>query len=178
MTVKDKTATRARARALARQLLDNADAKGWFEALYSEAAGDAYIIPWADRTPNPHLVGWLTNNAVKGEGRRTLVIGCGLGDDAEVLAALGFDVTAFDISPTAIAWCRQRFPVSPVQYVVADLFNAPKAWEGGFDLVVEAYTLQVLPPEFRLLAMDAIARCVAPSGLLLVIARGRDECEA
>jgi len=44
----------------------------------------------------------------------------------------------------------------------------------AFDLVVEIYTLQVLPPELRHTAMDRLAGLVAPSGTLLVICRGRD----
>jgi len=35
--------------------------------------------------------------------RRALVVGSGLGDDAEHVASLGFDTLAFDVSPTAIA---------------------------------------------------------------------------
>ena len=41
----------------------------------------------------------------------------------------------------------------------------------------EAYTLQVLPPEVRHSAIERIASFVAPGGVLLVIARGRDNGE-
>ncbi|WP_313934260.1 MULTISPECIES: hypothetical protein [Nostocaceae] len=41
-----------------------------------------------------------------------------MGDDAEAPAKLGFEVTAFDISPTAISWCQQWFPDSSVNYVI------------------------------------------------------------
>jgi len=63
------------------------------------------------------------------------VVGCGLGDDAEALAQQGFQVTAFDISPTAIAWCEKRFPDSQVKYQVADLFALDPAWHHKFDFV-------------------------------------------
>ena len=61
-----------------------------------------------------------------------------------------------------------------MDYRVADLLHAPAEWSGAFDLVVECYTLQVLPPEARMVAVDALRRCVAPGGTLLVVARGRE----
>lgn len=56
----------------------------------------------------PSLVHWLVKNL--GEGLSAVVVGCGLGDDAEALAAAGFAVTAFDVSGSAIAWAKERFP--------------------------------------------------------------------
>jgi hypothetical protein len=65
-----------------------------------------------------------------------------------------------------------------VEYCVADLLQGLAAWCAGFDVGVESYTLQVLPPVLRRDAMAAIARFVKAHGLLLVIARGREESEA
>jgi SAM-dependent methyltransferase len=166
--------SRARARELAKTFLERGDAKGWFEALYAEAEGVAERIPWADLVPNPHLLSWLNENRARGEGRRALVVGCGLGDDAETLAARGFDVIAFDISTAAIDWCRRRYADSKVNYVAADLFELESEWRGAFDLVVEVNTLQVLPPELRPAAISAMVNYVTPGGYLLVIARGRE----
>ena len=166
--------SRARARELAKTFLDRGDAKGWFEPLYAEADGAAERIPWADLVPNPHLVSWMDENHAQVEGRRALVVGCGLGDDAELLAARGFDVTAFDISAAAIDWCRRRYADSKVNYVAADLFELHPEWRVAFHLVVEVNTLQVLPPELRPAAISAMVKCVTPGGSLLVIARGRE----
>lgn len=165
---------RARARDIARRHLASGDALGWFEALYARSAGDAAIIPWADLMPNPNVVTWLDHHQVIGAGREALKIGCGLGDDAEELARRGFSTTAFDISASAIAWCRRRYPGSPVAYVVEDLFRAPSEWRSKFDFVLESYTLQVLPPSFRRAAINHIAAFVAPYGTLLVVSRGRE----
>ena len=164
---------RAKARELAQEFLQRNDPLGWFEALYAQAEQDASGISWADLKPNPNLLAWLERKAITGGGKRALKIGCGLGDDAEELARRGFGVTAFDIAPSAIAWCLARFPHSPVAYHIADLFHAPSEWRGAFDLVLEAYTLQVLPSELRGKAMARIAEFVAPGGTLLVICRGR-----
>lgn len=158
--------------------LDRGDAFGWFDALYQQSAGNPDGIPWADLQPNPNLVEWLDREAVQGRGRKALVVGCGLGDDAEYLAAAGFDVAAFDISSTAIDWSRQRFPDSAVRYCVVDLFAPPDAWLGGFDFVLEAYTLQTLPPDLRADATATISKFLAPGGTLLIVSRGRDPSES
>jgi SAM-dependent methyltransferase len=164
---------RAQTRHLAASYLARGDATGWFEEFYRQAEGDAANVPWADLRPNPNVVEWLKANPVTEVGRRALVVGCGLGDDAEFLTSLGFHVTAFDISPSAIAWCRQRFPASAVNYEVGDLLAPSAQWRSAFDFVLEVYTLQVLPQEFRGTAFANLAEAVKPGGMLLVICRGR-----
>jgi hypothetical protein len=64
-----------------------------------------------------------------------------------------------------------------VDYRVADLFDAPGDWRRQFDLVVEAYTLQVLPSALRARAIGLIGEWVCVGGLLCVIARGRSESD-
>jgi SAM-dependent methyltransferase len=165
---------RSTARRLAQESLAKGDATGWFEALYTSAEGNASHIPWADLEVNPNLTDWLRSHLLDGKAKRALVVGCGLGDDAERFDSLGFAVTAFDISPTAVEWCQKRYGASNVNYCVADLLKPPAAWQGAFDFVFEAYTLQVLPPEVRGSAAACLRECVAPGGTLLVIARGRE----
>jgi SAM-dependent methyltransferase len=172
-----KEQARAKARQLAQEFAQRGDDTGWFEELYAQAQGNQQAIHWADLAVNPNLVEWLDRRTIGGAGKRALVVGCGLGDDAEELARRGFEVVAFDIAPTAIAWCRQRFPQSPVEYVVADVFDPPPGWQGSFDFILEAYTLQVLPAEVRSRAMTHIAGLLAQGGKLLVICRGRSAAD-
>ena len=167
---------RARARALAAASLGRGDAGGWFEELYRGAEGDASKIPWVDHRPNSHLVEWLERERVPGVGT-ALVVGCGLGDDAEELARRGFKVTAFDLSASAIEWCKRRFPQSVVEYVACDLSATPVVWHQAFGLVFEAFTLQAMPPEARTGGFAALARLVAPEGRLLVVTRAREADE-
>jgi SAM-dependent methyltransferase len=170
---------RARARELANDYLARGDSLGWFEHLYAEAfaasGGDMAKVPWADSEPNPNLIEWIKQNEL--DRVSALVVGCGLGDDAEYLAHQGFQVTAFDISKTAIAWCRQRFPESKVMYEAHDLFQAPENWKHCFQFIFEAYTLQVLPAELRRKAMSCIGDWVSLGGTLLAVARARDTGE-
>ena len=141
----------------------------WFERLSAAAEAGEAEVPWHRGGPNPFLEQWVRERSPEGDGRRALVIGTALGDDAELLAARGFAVTAFDVSPTAIDRARRRFPDSKVDYRVADLLELPAEWRGAFDLVAEAITVQSLPLSLRDEAIDAIASPVAPGGTLVVV---------
>lgn len=157
-------------RAIIDDALSRDDVTGWFEPLYERARGDATAVPWARQRPHGYLVTWLDQHVGRAGSGRAVVVGCGLGDDAEELARRGFDVTAFDVSETAIRWAQRRFPTSKVDYRVADLLALPEEWRGGFDLVVETRTVQSLPEPARDAAMRAIASLVAPGGQLLAVA--------
>jgi SAM-dependent methyltransferase len=161
-----------RARKLSQESLQRGEATGWFEPLYAAAGGDAQRVPWADEKPNRWLVEWLDRQTIDPKGNAAVVVGCGLGDDAQELSRRGYDVTAFDISPTAIDWAKRRFPESTVGYRVADLFELPASMEGTFDFVFEAYTIQALPAGVREVPIAAVAGLVAPGGELLAVMRG------
>ena len=167
-------ALQQKVKSLATESVENSDPSAWFEVLYAEANNDAAQVPWAKLTAHPYLKTWLESQKTHGVGKSALVIGCGLGDDAETFADLGFEVTAFDISPTAIAWAKQRFPNSPVNYLVGDIFDLNPAWKGKFDLVFECRNIQALPLTVRSEVIGAIAPLVSPGGTLLIITRLRD----
>ncbi len=169
---------RRRARQLAAQAAATGDPAGWFETLYAEAQAGTAVVPWDDGQPNPHLTEWAvtaTDRGILGPGRGALVVGCGLSDDPGFLAALGGQVTAFDVSATAVEQARRRFPGSPVTYQVADLLAPPPDWAGAFNLVAEIYTVQALYGPARAAAIAALPALVAPGGTLLVIARATDD---
>ncbi|MFI6902723.1 methyltransferase domain-containing protein [Nonomuraea sp. NPDC050394] len=164
------------ARRLAAESLAGGDATGWFEKLYAEAASGEAVVPWDSGTPHPLLVEWSQGSqGSSGDGRRAMVVGCGLGDDAEYVAGLGYATTAFDVSESAVKGARTRFPASAVDYSAADLLDLPGEWRGAFDLVVEIMTVQALPEDLHLGAIAAVRELVAPGGTLLVIASARDE---
>ena len=182
-----KEERRARARELAAEYDGRGDTLGWFEAFYKEAGDDNENIPWADLEPNSYFKEWAEKRGLKGEGRSALVVGCGLGDDAKYLSDLGFKVTAFDISPTAIDWATKLYGDAGINFQVADLFQPPSEWmntqagslraAGGFDFVLEIYTIQPLPLEMRPRVIDAIASFVKEDGTLVVVTRGRGDDE-
>ncbi len=169
---------------LAHESIAAGDPTGWFERLYAAAADGLTAVPWDRRAPSPLLVQWadeagLSGAAATKTGTATktetaLVVGCGLGDDAEFIASLGFRTVAFDISASAIQAARERFPHSGVTYCVADLMALPAGWRHAYDLVVESMTLQALPDPPRAAAIASLGPLVAPGGTLIVFARGRE----
>jgi SAM-dependent methyltransferase len=176
-TKETKELAREKIRQIAAEFQERGDHLGWFDAVYSEARGDIEDIPWADLEPNRFFKAWAEEHELKGNGRKAMVVGCGLGDDARYLAELGFDVTAFDISPTAIEWAKKLNVDGNIQFETADLFQPFRGWLGAFEFVLEVYTIQPLPMELRSKAIQAVASFVAPGGELVVICRGRDDDE-
>jgi 2-polyprenyl-3-methyl-5-hydroxy-6-metoxy-1,4-benzoquinol methylase len=168
---------RSRARELASQYIERGDPTGWFEALYREGASGVSEIPWDDRKANAHLIQCMDIFAPKVTGLKAIVVGCGLGDDAEEVAYWDFGVTAFDISQTAIEMAKKRFPHTRVDFLAVDLFHAPSIWRQKFDFVFESNTLQALPENLRPNAIRAVADLVKPGGDLLAIARAREESD-
>ena len=99
-----------------------------------------------------------------------LDLGCGHGGDAIWLATQGWDVTAVDVSQTALdrvaegAWAVSAAErVHPVRHDLAQTFPS-----GDFDLVAATYfhTPIAIP---RTEVLRRAARAVAPNGLLIVI---------
>ena len=127
-------------------------------------------MPWDRDEPHPLLEEWVDTGHLDGDGRRAVVVGCGLGADAEYLARRGFATTGFDIAPTAVRLAQDRHPGTRVDYRVEDLLDLPQHWDGAFDLVVEIFTLQALPDPPRTAAIGAVSRLVAPGGSLLAVA--------
>jgi SAM-dependent methyltransferase len=163
---------------LAEQAIAAGDPTAWFEKLYAAADAGQVEVPWDRQAPSPFLVQWAERRGLAGAAaERAVVVGCGLGDDAEYIAGLGYQTVAFDIAPSAIAAARRRFPSSAVDYRTANLLDPPAEWHRAFDLVVESLTLQALPDPPRRDAIPRVGDLVAPGGTLIVIARARDDGE-
>jgi SAM-dependent methyltransferase len=156
-------------RALVDEHLGSGDPTGWFEPLYVGAGNDADAVPWAGSAPHPYVTDWLDDPVATPSGTRAVVVGCGLGDDAAELARRGYEVTAFDVAPTAVAWAKRRFADLDITWRVEDVLALPEDLLGVFDLVVEVRTVQSLPGVVRDAAMDAIGRLAAPRGVVVVV---------
>jgi 2-polyprenyl-3-methyl-5-hydroxy-6-metoxy-1,4-benzoquinol methylase len=123
--------------------------------------------------PSPHMVAELTGWPVG----TALDAGCGTGADAVWLARQGWEVTAVDISPTAVGqaarFAADQAPdvAARITWVVADL----TAWEPPkqYDLVVSQYVHPgVAFHEF----VARLAHAVAPDGTLFVA--GHDHADS
>ncbi len=166
----DPDAAAAEARRLASESIAGGDPTGWFERLYTAAEQRRAEVPWDRGEANPLLAEWFAGRPDAAAGETALVVGSGLGDDAELVAARGFQTSAFDISPTAVRTAQQRHPGSSVSYRVANLLEPPPEWSEGFDLVIESMTVQSLPRALRDTATGRVRGLVADGGTLLVIA--------
>ncbi|MBN8689227.1 MAG: class I SAM-dependent methyltransferase [Armatimonadetes bacterium] len=162
---------RKHAARLANRARESSEPTRWFEELYAYAQGQSERVPWADLAPHPLLSEWAAGRSMQWEN--AAIVGCGLGDDAELISTIAKQVWAFDISSTAIDWAKERFPNSTVSYEVADLSKVDASKFGQFDLVVEVYTWQASPPEIRQEFIENTAKLVEPGGTLVAITRLR-----
>ncbi|MEA3434638.1 MAG: class I SAM-dependent methyltransferase [Campylobacterota bacterium] len=148
--------------------------ENFFETMYQNASDDLGSIPWATMSPNVYLLEYL-EEAEDVNGKRALVIGCGLGDDAVVLAKKGYATDAIDISSTAIEMAKKRFGESGVHFSVQDIFVLPEDFNEAYDFVYEGLTIQSLPREQRQLVVDIISGLVTEGGKLFVYAHGQED---
>ncbi|MEV6288165.1 class I SAM-dependent methyltransferase [Kribbella sp. NPDC051770] len=165
----------AASRLLAHEALDADNPTGWFEELYSAAADGRAVIPWDRGMAHPLLADWISTAQPDGTGKRALIVGAGTGWDAELIADLGYDTIAFDVSPTAVAAAQQAHPDSKAHYQVADLLDPPADWHRAFDLVIEIFTVQALPIAIQPEATHQVGEQVRPGGTLVVIAFARPD---
>lgn len=151
--------------------------RAWFEAVYARAGTDPAKVPWANLSAHPLTKSWICQQYHSLRGLNVLDIGCGLGDNAEIFAGHGAQVTAFDFVGEAVEWAKRRFPQTNVTYQMADLFDPPQNWLACFDLVHECYTLQALSVELLPKALGVLKSFLKPDGKLLIVARARAEDE-
>lgn len=168
---------RREGRRRADKLRDKFEAEGtplkWFEAIYNQAQGEAALVPWGHLEARFPLLDWIKRQDKTKLKGRALDIGTGLGDNAVVLADAGFDVTAFDISETAMKWAGERWQRDDIDWVVANLNDPPQSWFHAFDFVNETFTLQALKGDDRERGLEMLPNFVKPGGTLLIVARGR-----
>ncbi|MDP6869590.1 MAG: class I SAM-dependent methyltransferase [Candidatus Poseidoniaceae archaeon] len=147
---------------------DSENPLSWFETLYEHANGDNEWIPWSKGDVNPFLKEWINSEHQVGNA---LVVGCGLGEDAAYLTNMGWRVTAFDLSPSAIEWAKKIYSELNIDWQVADLTSPPEKWFNKFDLVVEVHILQAIPENIRINAAPNLAKFVSQDGHLICIGR-------
>jgi SAM-dependent methyltransferase len=160
------------ARQLIEHHLEAGRPTGWFEPLYARVGRNVARLPWHAGGAHPYLVDWLDDPVADVPGRRAIVVGCGLGDDAVEVARRGYEVTAIDIAPTALRRARRRARragVTPVTWREADVLSTPDDLVGAFDLVVEVHTVPWLPGVVRDAAMQAIGALAAPGGVVVAV---------
>ncbi|MHC4591373.1 MAG: class I SAM-dependent methyltransferase [Planctomycetota bacterium] len=113
---------------------------------------------------------WLIRSARRlvRPGSRALELGCGYGRNALHLAQLGFNVTAVDASPAAIAELEARARAEDVRLrtVCADLVDCSLG-RGRYDLIVAVTVLGLLDSDALETVAGRIMDALRPGGCLM-----------
>lgn len=107
---------------------------------------------------------------------KLLELGCGEGRDAFPLLNTGFDLVATDISPAAIQYCRNKFPVYADQFQVLDCVAG--TLDGKFDFIYAVAVLHMLVlDEDRNAFYTFIREHLLPDGIALICTMGDGKME-
>ncbi|WIX84837.1 class I SAM-dependent methyltransferase [Amycolatopsis sp. DG1A-15b] len=140
-------------------LFDDRSTSDWWDRFYTDRDRP---VPFFVSLPDENLDGWLRDGPLR--GGRALELGCGPGRNALRLAAAGYEVDAIDLSPTAIAWARERAGETPgVRFHCADIFAVELPHE-TYDLVYDSGCLHHLAPHRRISYLALLDRRLAPGG--------------
>jgi len=120
----------------------------FFDNIYKNTNDTHSNIPWATLNANIYLKDYLDNNEMV-KNKKALVIGCGLGDDANELSLKGYEVDAIDISDHAISLAKKRFQDKNINFKVEDIFDLPKSMINSYDFIYEGLTIQSIHPQYR-----------------------------
>jgi SAM-dependent methyltransferase len=123
--------------------------------------------PWDRGATNPQLHAWLEAGALR--PCRILIPGCGAGYEAATLAAAGFDVTALDYSPEAIARTRKLLDAQSLAAAVIEADALDWRPDGPFDAVYEQTCLCALYPDQWREYADQLHRWLKPGGQLFAL---------
>ncbi len=141
----------------ARTVVPKPDAAFW-DAIYAHPANS---LAWHSDAVDPDLA-----EALKAGKGKLLDLGCGLGTVAIAAAQLGYDVTASDVSPAALAKARARAGAAPIAFVADDVLASKL--DGPFDVIVDRALLHTLPPSTHDRYLRHVTRLLRPGATLLL----------
>jgi SAM-dependent methyltransferase len=138
-----------------------------------EARFAADDVPWERGGVHPAVAHWIESGALE-PGARIYVPGCGRGLEPAALAAVGLEVTASDITPSAAAFQAETLKgFDHAQMIEGDSL----AWRPGapFDALYEQTFLCAIHPRQRH-AYEAMAfEILKPGGTLLALFMQKNE---
>jgi phthiocerol/phenolphthiocerol synthesis type-I polyketide synthase E len=122
-------------------------------------------VPTEELNPNSIRLALELVGGIPLSGFRVLDIGCGRGGTAQLLASrLGADVTGVDLSPEAIAFCRDAHKHPSVRFEVGDAENLPVD-DGSCDVVTNVESSHTYP-DLRAFLCE-VRRVLRPGGWFL-----------
>lgn len=136
-----------------------------WEQVYRDS--DPMRLPWSVERLDADIAAWV--DALKlPKGAKALDLGSGPGTAALHFARQGFEVTATDISSTAIAQAKKRAGAegARITWVAGDVFAVPIA--GPFDLVIDRGLFHIFPDELRGPYALRVAQWTRPKGYVVL----------
>ncbi len=108
------------------------------------------------------------------EPGRVIDLGCGSGTNAVYLAGKGFDVTAVDVAPTALAIGRAKAEEAGVEvrWLLADVLNLPDL--GTFDLIFDRGCYHNVRYVDAAQFVESMRQLMRPGSRALIVSCNRD----
>jgi SAM-dependent methyltransferase len=145
-----------------------------FEAAYAgEPIGEGMKgVPWNIGEPQPAIAELIDAGRVSGD---VLDAGCGVGETALRLTALGYTAVGVDSSPTAIAQARASAASRGLgaEFYVEDITSL-SGFDGRFNTVIDSTLFHSLPVDARSDYLASIARSAAPGAVYHALVFSRD----
>ena len=128
---------------------------------------------WDTGRPSSELVKAVASGKIK--PCRTLELGCGLGTNAIHLAGCKFNVSALDISPSALSGAMERAEKANVNvnWVLADVLAPPKI--GPFDFIYDRGCYHGVRRGNAAGYVETLRKLTRPGGLVLIEAGNANE---
>ncbi len=139
-----------------------------FEAAYQDGSA-----PWDVGAPQPEIVRLAEEGEIVGD---VLDAGCGTGENALYLAALGRRVMGIDAAPSAVARAREKAAARglAVPFLVADALELARL-RRRFETVVDSGLFHTFAPEQRRAYAQSLCEVLSPGGALHVLCFSDEE---
>jgi SAM-dependent methyltransferase len=141
----------------------------WYQVVYRLAYRLGLTV-WRRTAPPTDLVE-LIEGPARLEPGRALDIGCGTGTDTIYLAVHGWDVTALDMVPKALATAQRRATAAGVapRFVEGDVTRLQDLGVGdGYTLLLDFGCFHTLPEDRRPAYVSCVSHAAAPGATLLL----------
>jgi len=130
--------------------------------------------PWERGNLHPAIEHWKQSGDFK-PGMKAFIPGCGRAPELLHLANAGLDMTAADISNTALDWQKGALEAENLtaELVSGDAFAFEP--DQPFDIIFEQTFLCAIPPKLRELYETSVHKWLKPGGKLLALFMQKDE---
>lgn len=146
-----------------------ADGLRWYQLVYRLIYQVGLII-WRRAAPPAELVALVEGPSALAVGR-ALDLGCGTGTDTIYLARHGWDVTAVDMVPKALAIARHSATTAGVspRFVLGDVTRLDELGLGdSYTLLLDFGCFHTLPDDRRPAYVTGVSNAAAPDATLLL----------